>query len=195
MLFPYIGEKITMLTVLWSREALEVVILTGLNASTDHKTASMMIIASMWGEIIMPPWDIISYFQYNTLALMSYYTPAQQSFFWVYWFHSVRSSVRPSIRPASRVRSVAPTGLVGSISYLYILSSNFRRCVAIFLKLLNWCSFHILKQSSPCLLSYGHERHWRLSYWQASMPPLTVRQPAWWSLLQCGERSLCHHET
>ena len=34
-----------------------------------------------------------------------------------------------SIRPASRVRSVAPTVLVGSISYLYILSSNFRRCV------------------------------------------------------------------
>ena len=35
----------------------------------------------------------------------------------------------PSVHPASRVRSVAPTALVGSISYLYILSSNFRRCV------------------------------------------------------------------
>ena len=34
------------------------------------------------------------------------------------------------VRPASRVRSVALTVLVGSISYLYILSSNFRRCVA-----------------------------------------------------------------
>ena len=43
---------------------------------------------------------------------------------------SVRLSVRPSVRPASRVRSVAPTVLVGSISYLYILSSNFRRYVA-----------------------------------------------------------------
>ena len=32
--------------------------------------------------------------------------------------------------PASRVRSVAPTVLVGSILYSYILSSNFRRCVA-----------------------------------------------------------------
>ena len=42
---------------------------------------------------------------------------------------SVRPSVRPLVRPASRVRSVAPTVLVGSISYLYILSSNFRRCV------------------------------------------------------------------
>ena len=36
----------------------------------------------------------------------------------------------PSVRPASRVRSVMPTVLVGSISYLHILSSNFRRCVA-----------------------------------------------------------------
>ena len=35
-----------------------------------------------------------------------------------------------SVRPAFRVRSVAPTFLVGSISYLYILSGNFRRCVA-----------------------------------------------------------------
>ena len=42
---------------------------------------------------------------------------------------SLRPSVRPSVRPASRVRSVAPAVLVGSISYLYILSSNFRRCV------------------------------------------------------------------
>ena len=39
-------------------------------------------------------------------------------------------SVRPSrVRPASHVRSVAPKVLVGSISYLYIVSSNFRRCV------------------------------------------------------------------
>ena len=39
-------------------------------------------------------------------------------------------SVRPSIRPASRVRSVAPTVLIGSISYLHILPHNFKRCVA-----------------------------------------------------------------
>ena len=39
-------------------------------------------------------------------------------------------AVCPSGRPASHVRSVAPTVLVGSISYLCILSSNFRRCVA-----------------------------------------------------------------
>ena len=66
------------------------------------------------------------------------HTPAQRSCWgggggggggggrWVYWF----PSVRPSVRPAFRVRSVAPTVLIGSISYLYILSSNCRRCVA-----------------------------------------------------------------
>ena len=42
---------------------------------------------------------------------------------------SIRPSVLPSVRPTSCVRSVAPTVLVGSISYLHILSSNFRRCV------------------------------------------------------------------
>ena len=57
----------------------------------------------------------------------------QQSCWGVYWFHSVcpsvRPSTRPSVRPTSHVRFVAPTVLVGSFSYLYMLSSNFRRCV------------------------------------------------------------------
>ena len=48
----------------------------------------------------------------------------------VYWFHSVRPSVCPSVHASSRVRFVTPTVLVGYISYLFILSSNFRRCVA-----------------------------------------------------------------
>ena len=39
-------------------------------------------------------------------------------------------SVHPSVCPASRVHSVASTVVVWSISYLHILSSNFRRCVA-----------------------------------------------------------------
>ena len=43
---------------------------------------------------------------------------------------SLSPSVCPSVRPASRVRYIAPTVLVGSILYLYILSSNFRGCVA-----------------------------------------------------------------
>ena len=47
---------------------------------------------------------------------------------------SVRLSVRPSVRLSvcgqNRVRSVSSTILIGSISYLHILLSNFRRCVA-----------------------------------------------------------------
>ena len=51
----------------------------------------------------------------------------------VYWFHVVRLSIRLSICPSicgqSRVSSVSSTILAGSISYLHILSNNFRRCV------------------------------------------------------------------
>ena len=58
-------------------------------------------------------------------AWSSLYPPHNEVVGWgggVYWFHSVRPSVRPSrVRPASRVRSVASTVLVGSISYLCIL--------------------------------------------------------------------------
>ena len=43
---------------------------------------------------------------------------------------SLHLSICPSVHPASHVRSVVPTVLIGSSSYLYILSSNFRRCVA-----------------------------------------------------------------
>ena len=50
--------------------------------------------------------------------------PAQRS-----CWGGILVSLRPSVRPASCVRFVAPTVLVGSISYSYILSSNFRRCV------------------------------------------------------------------
>ena len=60
---------------------------------------------------------------------MIHYTPAQRSCWGYIGFSpSVRLSVRPASRP--RVRSVVPTVQAGSISYLYILSSNFRRCVA-----------------------------------------------------------------
>ena len=44
----------------------------------------------------------------------------------VYWYHLVRLYVCGQ----NRVRSVSSTILIGSISYLHILSSNFRRCVA-----------------------------------------------------------------
>ena len=51
----------------------------------------------------------------------------------VYWYHLVRLSVCPSICLSicgqNRVHSVSSTILIGSISYLQILLSNFRRCV------------------------------------------------------------------
>ena len=65
------------------------------------------------------------------LLEMYYYTPGSTMLLGGI-FVSLRPSIRPSIcpvRPASHVCSVAPTVLVGSIPYLYILSSNFRRCV------------------------------------------------------------------
>ena len=70
------------------------------------------------------------------------YLPLQRSWKGVYWFHhvllSVCLSVRPSVRPSvrlsvcgqNRVRSVFSIILIRSISYLHILSSNFKRCFA-----------------------------------------------------------------
>ena len=53
----------------------------------------------------------------NLTAMNSLYPRHNEVVGGVYWFHSVR----PSVRPAPRVRSVASTVLVGSISYLYVL--------------------------------------------------------------------------
>ena len=44
-------------------------------------------------------------------------------------FMAAQIKFSKDICPTSRVHSVAPTVLVQSISYLYLLSSNFRRCV------------------------------------------------------------------
>ena len=66
-------------------------------------------------------YDIMNMHRFLLLIIPS----AQRSCWGVYWFHSVHPS---DVRPASHdVRYVAPTVLVGSISYLHILSSNFRR--------------------------------------------------------------------
>ena len=57
------------------------------------------------------------------------YPPLQRS-----WKGGILVSPCPSVRLSvcgqNRVRSVSSTILIGSISYLHILSSNFRRCVA-----------------------------------------------------------------
>ena len=66
------------------------------------------------------------------------YPPLQRSWTGVHWFHFVRPSVRMSVHLSlcgqNSVCSVSSTMLAGSISYLYILSSNFRMCVA--------CKYH-----------------------------------------------------
>ena len=81
-------------------------------------------------ETVVRPSHIYNENRYTgKMTSLLYNEVVQRSCWGVYWFHSVRPSVRLSVRPASCVRSVAPTVLVGSISYLYILSSNFRRCV------------------------------------------------------------------
>ena len=58
-----------------------------------------------------------------------YYTLASTTLYTGFTL-SVCPSVRLSVCGQNRVRSGSSTILVGSISYLHILSSNFRRCVA-----------------------------------------------------------------
>ena len=62
-----------------------------------------------------------------TEPMLTYYTPRfNEVERGVYWYHLVRLVVCGQ----NRVRSVSSTILIGYISYLHILSSNFRRCVA-----------------------------------------------------------------
>ena len=58
---------------------------------------------------------------------------------------SLHPSVCLSVRLTSHVCSVAPTVLVGSISYLCILSSNFRKCVTCKVSCKIWTFGNFLK--------------------------------------------------
>ena len=58
-------------------------------------------------------------------GMLTYYTPRFNEVGGIPVFHLVRLFVCGQ----NRVRSVSSTILIGSISYLHILSSNFRRCV------------------------------------------------------------------
>ena len=77
-------------------------------------------------EYLLALWlKIISGFSMST-KICVFIPPLQRSWKGVYWFHLVHLSICGQ----NHVRSVSSTILVGSISYLHILSSNFRRCVA-----------------------------------------------------------------
>ena len=80
----------------------------------------------LYGSKTLPK-PMVIYYTTRTMKLLGEgyisFTPSVRPF-------GVRPSVFPFVRPTSRVRSLAPTVLVGSISYLFILSSSFRRCVA-----------------------------------------------------------------
>ena len=60
---------------------------------------------------------------YHNVSHKDYYIPRTTKL-----LGGILVSLRPSVRPP--VRPSVPTVLVRSISYLYILSSNFRMCVA-----------------------------------------------------------------
>ena len=80
-----------------------------------------------WGPIFYLI-QVMTCLIFGTNAGLLYPPPNEVVWGYIGFTLSVRLSVPH--RPASRVRSVVPTLLVGSISYLHILSSNFRRCVA-----------------------------------------------------------------
>ena len=68
-------------------------------------------------------WNNVGHYGFHLPLPSNHYTPRFND---IYWYHLVRLSVCGQ----NRVRSVSSTILIGSISYLHILSSNFRRCVA-----------------------------------------------------------------
>ena len=65
--------------------------------------------------------------QKKCIHILMFLYPPHNEVVWVYIGFIL--SVCPFVCPAFRVCSVASTVLVGSISYLYILSNNIRRCV------------------------------------------------------------------
>ena len=78
---------------------------------------------------------------------------------WIYWFHLVHLPVCLSICGQNRVHSVPSTVLARSISFLQILSTNFRRCVACFNNFVNsnFCWFFYFRLLDPL---YDRDHPW-----------------------------------
>ena len=78
-------------------------------------------------RVVSLVWPLLTSQSSTRRLVIDFYTPRfNEVERGVYWYHLVRLSVCGQ----NRVRSVSSTILIGSISYLHILSSNFRRCVA-----------------------------------------------------------------
>ena len=134
------GLVVTIVLILFKSDRLEAFYVFWARFDFIITPCVIMIVSILWWVL----WCCITFRSLKAACLNIVIPPAQRSC----WgggggiLVSLRpSSVRPSVRPASRVRSVAPTVLVGSISYLYILSSNFRRCVACLLQNCKICIF------------------------------------------------------
>ena len=98
------------------------------------RTVVLEYISNVSRVNVYHPGEIIFYIPTCLLHTDDFYTPRfNEVDRGVYWYHLVRLSVCPSVHLSvcgqNRVRSVSSTILIGSISYLHILSSNLRRCV------------------------------------------------------------------
>ena len=111
----------------------------------------------------------------------------------IYWFHLVRPSVLPSahlpVSGQNRVRSVSSTILARSISYLHILSTKFRRCVACRVFSYKIPKFYILPNvfSSRCSMRHtwplSHSRPlpriFKMTFFNIPRVSQTTMYPAW----------------
>ena len=106
----------------------------GLGVTLIRGLTVNILLAPDWGETMLS----IENFLFNDV----YTTLFQRSWKGVYWFHLVRPSIL-NVCGQNRVRSVSLKILFGSILYLHILSSNFRRCFAckVFFKIRKIWSF------------------------------------------------------
>ena len=96
-------------------------------SGTDDDSLSVGLLRSNWNISKYMELQFAEYWPFYSCFRVLIIPPAQRSIL-VSLHPSVRPSVRLSVRPASCVRSVAPTVLVGSISYLYISERRHSSC-------------------------------------------------------------------